>query len=165
MTSTTPVYELPYLDGMDGGKHIKSVSKSLALRLEAVLINEGQVPLDSDLVALLTRLTILEDAVSGGGAGSSTKDYNGIKGPIPASARMLTKRGFGTATRDSSGVFTFAYPEPFPNEIAGFHALTIEGAAVQPVINGASITRTTASLIWVGAGAGTCKFSWTAWGY
>lgn len=62
MTSTTPVYDFPYLDGMDGGKHIKLVSKSLALRLEAVLINEGQVPLDADLVSLLQRVAALEGA-------------------------------------------------------------------------------------------------------
>ncbi|WP_217182600.1 hypothetical protein [Streptomyces sp. AC495_CC817] len=60
MTSNTPVYDFPYLDGTDGGKQIKAVSKALAQRLEAVLANEGQVPLDADLVALLQRVAALE---------------------------------------------------------------------------------------------------------
>lgn len=68
MTKVTPVYQLPYLDGNDGGKHIKAVSSALALRLEAVLQNEGQLPLDSDLVSLLERVAALED---GGGSGDT----------------------------------------------------------------------------------------------
>lgn len=91
--------------------------------------------------------------------------YGGIKGAIPNQGQILVKRGFATATRDSNGVYMFTYPEAFPTEIAGFDALTIEGAGVQPVVNGANITRQAASLIWPGAGAGTCKFNWTAWGY
>lgn len=64
MTSNTPMYDLPYLDGTDGGKQIKTVSKALAQRLEAVLANEGQVPLDADLVSLLQRVAALENAAA-----------------------------------------------------------------------------------------------------
>ncbi|MFJ2370883.1 hypothetical protein [Microbacterium sp. NPDC087665] len=64
MTKTTPVYQLPYLEGNDGGKAIGAVSLSLAQRLEAVLMNEGQTPLDSDLVSLLQRIAALENATA-----------------------------------------------------------------------------------------------------
>lgn len=63
MPGNSPIYGLPYLVGSDGGKRIKEVSEALALKLEAVLAQNGNPPLDSDLVSLLQRLGAVEDKV------------------------------------------------------------------------------------------------------
>lgn len=60
MPKETTLYQLPYLEGGDGGRHIKEVSLKLAERLEAVLASTGQLPLDGDLRSLLTRLADIE---------------------------------------------------------------------------------------------------------
>lgn len=167
MPANTPIYGLPYLVGSDGGKRIKEVSEALALKLDATLAQTGNPPLDSDLVSLLQRLGALESALSAAEAKllSIPKDFSGIKGPIPSNARVLTKRGFATLTLASNGTAAMNWPEAFPTEIAGFHATTIEGSGVTPVVNGNNITRTGVNLYFNGAGAGTAKISWTAWGY
>lgn len=64
MSDITPIYQLPYLVGSDGGRQIKEVSEALALRLDAVLAQNGQPPLDADLTDLLARLTALEQGGS-----------------------------------------------------------------------------------------------------
>ena len=56
MPKNSPIYGLPYLVGSDGGRNIKEVSEALALKLDAVLAQTGNPPLDSDLVSLLQRL-------------------------------------------------------------------------------------------------------------
>lgn len=92
-------------------------------------------------------------------------DHSGVNGAIPANVTMLTRRGFGTVTRASNGVALYTFPIAFPTQIAGFSALTVSGSGTPPVVNSSNISRTAVELIWVGAGAGTSTFSWTAWGY
>ena len=102
MTNTTPLYQFPYLDGADGGKQIKAVSKSLALRLEAVLASEGQVPLDADLVSLLERVAALENGGAGGAVAPTARAnltalFNAPAGStvtVPLSAMPESKGGF-----------------------------------------------------------------------
>lgn len=98
MSSLTPIYRLPYLDGTDGGKAIKTVSKSLAETLEATLKNRVPTPIGSDLASLLTRLAAVEGKVPTVRNAVYTATRTGIAdGAIPLAT-------IGTLSRQSSSV-------------------------------------------------------------
>lgn len=96
---------------------------------------------------------------------SGTKYFSGIQGTPPAGATIVEMKGYGDLTKDSAGIALFTYPEAFPNAIGGISVLTLQYAAVQPVINSGKISKSQAELIWVGAGSGRVTFSWSAWGW
>ena len=106
MPGNSPIYGLPYLVGSDGGKRITEVSEALALKLDAVLAQNGNPPLDSDLTSLLQRLGTLEDVVSGltgpapFGTASLAGAFNAETGPktLPLTVNRGMRGGFTLAS-------------------------------------------------------------------
>ena len=159
---TTPVLGLPALDSTDKARDIPEQSWTLAQQLEAILLQNGQPPVSSDLVSLVQRIVALEAKP----AGQVFHDESAFRDKaIPAGAQMINKRGFGTAKRDAAGRYQLTFKTPFPNGIAGIVALSLEGIGSQPVVNSGLLDVRGANLIWVNAGAGTNTFSWWAWGW
>ena len=81
MTRKTPLYGLPALDGTDKPKEYPQQSWDFALLMEAILSNQGQTPLASELVDLVKRLNKLE--AGGNGAkflalGKTAKTVNSV---------------------------------------------------------------------------------------
>jgi len=60
MPRYTPLYRLPALDVTDRARSIADIDWQNAQVIEAILRNQGQPPLGSDLVSLITRLNTLE---------------------------------------------------------------------------------------------------------
>lgn len=64
MTGHTPLYSIPYLVGSDPAKQIAQVSEDQAVAIEALLLNKGMPPLDSELVDLIQRMSALETTMA-----------------------------------------------------------------------------------------------------
>lgn len=62
MVRYTPLYQLPALSPTDRARQIADIDWANAQAIEAILANQGQPPLNSDLVSLVTRLNAIETA-------------------------------------------------------------------------------------------------------
>lgn len=152
MPRYTPLYGLPALAPTDRGRDIADIDWANAQRIEAILANEGQLPLDADLVSLVTRLNKLD---TDSGWITATYRNNWSKGTGEGSAdAQFRKRGNRVDLRgdvirpDRPDVRVSVFPLP-----VGFRPTSILiqpiglaawGADVQVAIDGnVSITATT----------------------
>ncbi|PZE84153.1 hypothetical protein [Curtobacterium sp. MCBD17_032] len=65
MPRRTPLYGLPALSPTDRARDIADVDWANALELEAILAQQGQMPLSTELVDLVTRMNQIEARASG----------------------------------------------------------------------------------------------------
>lgn len=105
MPRNTPLYGLPALAPSDRGRDIADIDWANALRIEAILANNGQLPLSADLVGLVKRLNPLDQTawatpdVRGGQIATSTVQYCRTGGAV-------FLRGGHIPTQDDQLLFT-----------------------------------------------------------
>ncbi|QXG07718.1 hypothetical protein [Curtobacterium phage Penoan] len=77
IVKTTPVYGIPYVEDSDLPRDFPGVSRQQAEQIEDALISKGALPLDSQIVDLLSRLNAIDRGNVGPVAPEFISPYSG----------------------------------------------------------------------------------------
>jgi hypothetical protein len=90
----TPVYKLPFIEATDQGRAYPTQSKTIAETLEAILLQTGNPPVDSDLASLVARLNAVEGALAASKTVRGTTLVNGTGGAVSQQAVQFPAGSF-----------------------------------------------------------------------